>query len=73
MSVTCAWLTVGAGTDLRRCQVALDLDQRVAEGDAAAPVGEGVVGEAVGDLAVGVMVAPPAPRDRRQTGPQAVS
>ena len=43
-----------------------DLDERVAVGDATAPLGEGVVGEAVGDLAVGVVAAPPAERDGRR-------
>ena len=40
-----------------------DLDQRVAVRHATAPVGEGVVGEAVGDLAVGVRGAPPTERN----------
>ena len=44
--------------------------QGVAEGDAAAPVGARVVGERVGHLAVGVMVAPPSPRDRDHTTAQ---
>src|SRR5262245_50633005 len=53
-----------------RCSGGFDFYQRVAVGDASAPVGQGVVGEAVGDLAVGVMATPPAPRDRRQARAQ---
>ena len=41
----------------------LHLDQGVAEGDAAAPLGERVVGERVGRPAVGVLRRPPAERD----------
>ena len=59
-----AWHAVGRASV--GCRATCDLDQRVAVGDAAAPVGERVVGEAVGDLAVGVRGAPPAERDRRR-------
>ena len=53
----------------RSSSAASTCDQRVAVGDAATPFGEGVVGEVVGDVAVGVMVPPPSPRDRREAGP----
>src|SRR5262245_52567180 len=49
---------------------AFDLDEGVAVGDAAAPIGQRVVGEAVGDLAVGMLVTPPPVRDRRHPWPQ---
>ena len=44
------------------------MHERVAVGDTTTPLGEGVVGEAVGDLAVGVVTAPPAERDGDDTG-----
>src|SRR5215207_4505430 len=49
---------------------AFDLDQRVAVGHATAPVGERVVGEAVGDLAVRMLMAPTTPWDSHQPRPQ---
>ena len=52
---------------------AADLHQRVAVGDAAAPVGERVVGEGVGRAAVGVLARPPAERDHDDAGPHAVA
>jgi 3-oxoadipate enol-lactonase len=46
------------------------LDQRVAEGDTAAPLGERVVGERVGGPAVGVLRHPPAEGDGGDAGTQ---
>ena len=53
-----------------RC--APDFDEGVAERHAASPVGEGVVGEAVSDSAVGVLVGEPSPRDDDGAGPHAI-
>src|SRR3954462_55550 len=49
-----------------------DFHQGVGEGNAAAPFGEGVVGQRVGNHRVRMMLVPPAPRNRHKTGPNAV-
>src|SRR3954471_5127422 len=49
-----------------------DFHEGVGEGNATAPFGEGVVGQRVGDHRVGVMLVPPAPRDRDETGSKAI-
>src|SRR3954447_24118713 len=49
-----------------------DFDQRVGERNAAAPFGERVVGQRVGDHRVRVMLVSPTPRNRDQTRTHAV-
>src|SRR3954467_669102 len=44
-----------------------DFHEGVGEGNATAPFGESVVGQRVGDHRVGVMLVPPAPRNRDET------
>src|SRR5258706_5333993 len=53
--------------------VRADFHQRVVESNAAAPFGELVVRQRVGDHAVEVVTAPPAPRNRDDTGSQPVA
>src|SRR3954470_3023020 len=49
-----------------------DFHERVGEGNTAAPFGERVVGQRVGDHRVGVMLVPPAPRNGDETWPNTV-